>query len=341
MLWDIIDKSMAGDPLVAEEIGYLLRLPLFTEESALILSAARKKSEALNSGYAEVHARIQLDHAACPNNCSFCSFAKRNFNVPRHWLSPEEIVKRTIEYESDQANAILISATAAYPFERFIEMSQEVKNALQPETIMVANIGDLSLEQAYRLVDCGYKGVYHAVRLGESIDTAVTLEKRRNTFENIKEAGLLLGTCLEPIGSEHTVSELVEKTLMTSIAGPVFGGAVRRIPLPSRGLTHEEMVSEAEMAHILAVVRLALDYSVPGLCTYEPNVIGAAAGANLFWADSDSRLDNVHYARTMRPLSSVTECRHVFEEAEWPVLKGPSQLYSRKTENMHYPRKTG
>ncbi|MFW6221382.1 MAG: radical SAM protein [Fibrobacterota bacterium] len=341
MLWDIIDKSIAGDILSTDEIGFLLRLPLFTEESALVLSAARKKSEALNNGYAEVHARIQLDHAPCPNNCSFCSFAKRNFNVPRHWLSPEEIIKRALNYEADHANAVLISATAAYPFERFIEMSQELNSVLQPETIKVANIGDISLEQAFRLVDCGYVGVYHAVRLGESIDTSITLDRRQQTFRNIKEAGLLLGTCLEPIGSEHTIRELVEKTMLTILAEPVFGGAVRRIPLPSQGLTHEEMVSEAEMAHILAVVRLALDYSVPGLCTYEPNVIGAAAGANLFWADSDSKLDTVEYPRTLRPLSSVTECRHIFEEAEWPVLKGPSKLYAPKSENLHYPRKTG
>jgi hypothetical protein len=39
------------------------------------------------------------------------------------------------------------------------------------------------------------------------------------------------------------------------------------------------IVSEAPMAHILAVVRLAMGVGVPGNCTHEPSIIGAAAGA--------------------------------------------------------------
>ncbi len=46
------------------------------------------------------------------------------------------------------------------------------------------------------------------------------------------------------------------------------------------------MVTEARMAHILAVVRLAVGLDVPGNCTHEPGGVGALAGANLLGAIS-------------------------------------------------------
>ena len=75
---------------------------------------------------------------------------------------------------------------------------------------------------------------------------------------------MLLGTCLEPVGTEHTIRELVQKTIITREANPVYSGAARRIPLPGTAMASHGMVSEARMAHILAVVRLALGYCHSG-----------------------------------------------------------------------------
>ena len=75
--------------------------------------------------------------------------------------------------------------------------------------------------------------------------------KRLETFRNAKEAGLVLGTCLEPVGPEHTIKELVEKTIITREAEPVYSGAARRIPIPNTELCQYGWVSEARMAHIL------------------------------------------------------------------------------------------
>ncbi len=133
------------------------------------------------------------------------------------------------------------------------------KNLL-PETTMVANVGDFTRGQAGRLKNAGFSGVYHAVRLGEGTDTSIPVETRLQTFRNAAEAGLLLGTCLEPVGTEHTISELVQKTIITREANPVYSGAARRIPLPGTAMASHGMVSEARMAHILAVVRLALGF---------------------------------------------------------------------------------
>ena len=138
---------------------------------------------------------------------------------------------------------------------------------------------------------------------------------------------MVLGTCLEPVGPEHTIEELVEKIIITREAEPVYSGAARRIPIPNTELCQHGRASEVRMAHILAVVRLALGYSIPGNCTHEPNVIGAAAGANLFWAEAGSNPRDTEKETEGKRGMTVADCQRIFQEAEWEVLEGPSRFY--------------
>ena len=319
--------------LAAEEIAELFTVPLFTAESALILSASRIKSEKASHGLAEVHAQVGLNIAPCPKNCSFCSFAAKN-KVFQDCLelSVDEALFRAQQFEQDGANAVYLMTTGDYPFDKFIETAQEVRKALKPETTLIANLGDFTAKQARRLKDTGFSGIYHAVRLGEGCETTIPVEVRLQTFRNAAEAGLLLGTCLEPVGSEHTIKELVEKTIITRDANPVYSGSARRIPLPGTAMAAHGIVSEAKMAHILAVVRLALRYTIHGNCTHEPNVIGAAAGANLLWAETGSNPRDMEEETEKKRGMTVKDCITIFEEAEWKVLEGPSKFYSQDAE---------
>lgn len=328
MVRDIINKSSDGTALTKEEIASLFRVPLFSEESAMVIAASRKKSEAAGRGLAEVHAQVGLNIAPCPKNCAFCAFAARN-KVFREKveISVDEAVQKAQQFETDGANAVFVMSTADYPFEKFADVSQEIRKSLRPETILVANVGDFSKEQAKKLKDTGFSGVYHAVRLGEGRDTTIPVETRLQTFRNAGEAGLLLGTCVEPVGNEHSIEELVEKTIINRDAKPVYSGSARRIPIPDTILAEHGIVSEAKMAHILAVVRLALGYDIPGNCTHEPNVIGAAAGANLLWAEAGSNPRDTDAETEGKRGMTVKDCIRVLEEAEWKVLKGPSKFY--------------
>ena len=69
MATEIVRKSLDGTALKAEKIVQLFRIPLFFRESAMILSAAREKSERSSNGLTEVHAQVGLNVAPCPNNC--------------------------------------------------------------------------------------------------------------------------------------------------------------------------------------------------------------------------------------------------------------------------------
>jgi len=328
LIKEIIKKSFDGTLLTKAEIASLFKVPLFSGESAMIIAASREKSEAASNGLAEVHAQVGLNIAPCPRNCAFCAFAARNkvFQEKRE-IPVDEAVERARQFETDGANAVFVMSTADYPFEKFADIALEIRKSLRPETVLVANVGDFTKKQARKLKEAGFSGIYHAVRLGEGRDTSIQVETRLKTFRNAREAGLSLGTCVEPAGNEHSVEELVEKTLITRDAKPVYSGSARRIPIPNTKMAKYGIVSEARMAHILAVVRLALGHDIPGNCTHEPNVIGAAAGANLLWAEAGSNPRDTEQETEGKRGMTVKECVKVLEEAEWKILQGPSKFY--------------
>ncbi len=329
MIKRTIEKSMQGELLTKKEIRSLFKVPLYSKDSLLVLWAARKKSMQASKEVAEVHAQIGLNIAPCPKNCQFCSFAADNKVFKDSYELPvDEAILQAKQFEADQANAIYLMTTANFPFDRFIQTSKEIRHALKPTTVLIANIGDFTAEQTQELKQVGFSGIYHAVRLGEGTQTKIPVEKRLETMTHAREAGLGIGTCLEPVGPEHCIDELVEKTIITRDIHPVYSGAARRIPIPHTTLGSHGIVSEAAMAQILAVVRLALGDEVPGNCTHEPNVLGAFAGANLLWAEVGSNprdtIENTERKRGM----SVADCIRVFHEAGWKVQKGPSTFYS-------------
>ena len=328
MIEEILKKSLEGISLSKDDISSLFRIPLFSEESAMILAASRRKSESASNGLAEVHAQVGLNIAPCPKNCAFCSFAAKNKVFTESVeISADEAVTKAKQFETDGANAVFVMSTADYPFGKYLDISREMRKSLRRETILIANVGDFTREQARQLKDAGFSGIYHAVRLGEGRDTNISVSKRLTTFNNAREAGLSLGTCVEPVGNEHSVEELVEKTIITRDARPVYSGAARRIPIPGTSMAQYGIVGEARMAHILAVVRLSLSSDVPGNCTHEPNVIGAAAGANLLWAEAGSNPRDTEKETEGKRGMTVNDCIQVLQEAEWQVLQGPSKFY--------------
>ncbi len=327
---DIAQKSLDGLELSKDEITGLFNVPPFSKESFLIQAAALEKSKKASNGLAEVHAQFGLNAGPCTLNCLFCGFAKCNGVFTENSELPvEEAVARTKRFEEDGANAIFVMGTGHYPFSRFIEVSQEIRKTLKDDTVLFANVGDMTPKQSVQLKDAGYAGIYHVVRMGEGKDTPIPPRKRLETIVNAKEAGLMIGTCVEPIGPEHTVEELVEKTIMTRDLGVAFSGAMRRVPIPGTELAKYGMVSEAKMAHILAVVRLALGYEIAGHCTHEPGVIAAASGgANLVWAETGSNPRDTESDTEGRRGRTVNDCRNILKEAEWEALNGVSKFCS-------------
>lgn len=333
---EIIKKSQAGDSLSREELVYLLGLEPDSTETYMVMAEATRLSKELSDGKAEVHAQFAINLAPCNCDCLFCSFAKINgvFSEASE-LTLDQAVEYARQFENDGANAVFVMSTARYPFEQFIEMSKDIRKSLKTETTIIANVGDQSYKNAVRLKDAGFSGVYHAVRLREGKDTSLSVKKRKQSISNFKEAGLEVGTCVEPVGPEHTNEELAEMIEFTASFNPSYSGAARRIPIPGTSIAKRGVISEMRMAHIVAVTRLGMPRSVMGNCTHEPCTLGAIAGANLFWAEVGANPRDIEENTEEGRGETVSSCKTIFQESNWDIWRGPSRYYNDIKEKGH------
>lgn len=317
-----------GDVLSHKELVYLLGLPPDSYDTYKIMAEAVALSKRLSDGKAEIHAQFAINLAPCPCECLFCSFAKINgiFKESTE-LSPEQAVAYAQQFEIDGANAVFMMSTAKFPFDRFIEISKEVRMNIKPESTLIANVGDLTINNAIRLKEAGFSGVYHALRLREGKDTNLSVEKRKQSIRNFKEAGLEVGTCVEPIGPEHTNEELAEMIEFTASFNPSYSGAARRIPIPGTSISKRGFINEMRMAQIVAITRLGMPHSVMGNCTHEPCTLGAISGANLFWAEVGANPRDIEAKTEEGRGETVSSCKSIFIESNWDVWSGPSRYY--------------
>lgn len=325
---DMLLKSRDKEPFIRKELIYLLGLPADAPETYLVMAEANRISKELTGNKAEVHAQLALNLAPCSADCKFCSFARVNKVFKKETrLTAEQAVAYARQFEKDGANAVYVMTTAKYPFSLFLEISREIRNHLKPETILIANVGDQSIANARRIKDTGFAGVYHALRLREGVDSGLLPANRKKSIHNFQEAGLLVGTCVEPVGPEHTNAELAEMILYTASLNPAYSGAARRIPIPGTELFRCGTISELRMAQIVAVTRLGMPRSVMGNCTHEPCALGGLAGANLFWAEAGANPRDIREKTEEGRGLTVDACRTIFAECGWNYREGTSRFY--------------
>jgi biotin synthase len=332
---DIIAKAADGGALSHGEIVALLRLPPGAPDAYRVLSEANRVSRSLSGNRAEVHGQFALNLSPCPEDCAFCSFAVGNglFRESRT-VTPSVARGMAGRFEADGANAVFVMTVADFDFGEFLEISQEVRRALRPETALIANVGDRTVKEALRMREAGFLGVYHALRLREGDDTRIPPERRRRSLEAFRVAGLVIGTCVEPVGPEHSNDEIAELILFAGGFDPAYSGAARRITVPGSPLAAHGMISELRMAQIVAVTRLATPWSVVGNCTHEPCTLGAIAGANLFWAESGANPRDTKADTGEGRGRDVAWCASLFRETDWAVLEGPSVFYRKERRNV-------
>lgn len=328
---DLEKKSRDGESFSHKELTRMLSFPPDSPESYRMMAEANRISKVLTGNRAEVHAQFALNLAPCPCNCKFCSFAQINGVFKEETrIDVETAVTYARQFEIDGANAVYVMTTAHYPFSLFLEISREVRRHLKPDTMMIANVGDQTLENARKMKDAGFAGVYHARRLREGEDTGLNPAARLESMRIFQEAGLVVGTCVEPVGPEHSNEELADMILFTASLNPAYSGAGRRISIPGTKIAERGMITELRMAQIVAVTRLGMPRTVKGNCTHEPCTLGGLAGANLFWAEVGANPRDTEEKTEEGRGETVADCRKLFEECGWETRSGASGFYGDK-----------
>ena len=322
---DIVEKGLEGNGLSREETRELFAVPERTREAALIRWAGQELSLRAADGIAEIHGQIGLNATKCPMDCKFCSFAKSaRCRTEDFELTRDEVLRYAELHMENEVNLILLLCTASYRFDNLLEMAAAVREHIPTDMPLLVNADDLSAERARQLKEAGVNGGYHAARMREGTDTRIPVEKRLATFANMRAAGLSLQTCVEPIGPEHTVDELVEATFRCIDAHPQSAGAARRVGVPGTELYDKGMITEVRNADYVAVYRLATGLE-PRLNCSANTVMTASAGANLAWVELGLNPRDV-MARTEAGgrAINIQTARKTFRAAGWEILDGPS-----------------
>jgi biotin synthase len=104
--------------------------------------------------------------------------------------------------------------------------------------------------------------------------------------------------------------------------GATYSGVMRRINFPGSPMGKYGMISELEMARMVAVSRLVMGDGPKAHCTHEPNTASLLAGANLFFPEvgaspRDGAADTAKGRGT-----GITDCKTMQMEMGWnPDLK--------------------
>jgi biotin synthase len=325
-VYELVEKAVDADGLPDEDIEFLYGVDPLSKEAAFVRWVADRLSREASDNKAEIHAQIGLNSSPCPKNCRFCSFAASNgVRCGIQEATRQEVIDYARAYEEAGANLILILATANYRFEKVLEMAQAVRSVISSDLPLLSNTDDVTVEQAVQLKEVGVNGAYHAVRMREGIDTGIPVEKRLQTFASLEAARLSLSTCVEPVGPEHTPTELTVATRRCIDSGANSAGVGRRIIVPGTSLFESGQISDLRNSYNVAVYRLATGL-MPVLNCAVASALTASSGGNLVWAEVGfNPRDTVEKTERGGNGESIAFCRKIYANADWEVLEGPSQ----------------
>ncbi len=284
---EILKKAMDFRGIDRDEAIELMHLDPESRETYALMHTANRMSRQQFGAKGENHFHIGVNVEPCPLNCLFCSLTeKAGIFTEKIEFPIDDILAWAKTGEEHRADALNIMTTGTYSFKRLLAVGRLLKKTVSVP--LVANTRDISHGEGEMLLDAGFVGAYHAVRLGEGRDTPLQIEKRIQTIRVIKDVGLLWMNCVEPVGPEHDVTEIVDRMLLARRYGATYSGVMRRINFPGSPMEPHGMITEREMARMVAVSRLVMG-DIPGAhCTHEPHTASLMAGANLFFPEVGS-----------------------------------------------------
>ena len=324
---DIFTKALDDAPLSREEALQLMTIPLHSEDCYLLLATADRLSKEQFGFKAENHYHIGLNVEPCPLDCLFCSLTHTAGIFTEKTEFPiEQVIAWAKHAEEQHADGLNLMTTGTYPFEKLLEIGRILSREVS--TPLVANTRDINHREGEELLKAGFVSAYHAVRLGEGRDTPLNRDKRIATIKVLRDVGLHWANCIEPVGPEHSYEEIVDLMLLARDNGATYSGVMRRINFPGSPMEKFGMISELEMARLVAISRLVMGSVPKAHCTHEPHSASLMAGANLFFPEvGSSPRDGIDDTGKGRG-HGIEDCQRIQREMNLDPLL-PSNCYRK------------
>lgn len=273
----IVDSALEGHVLDDAELLQLLALHEDSPEASYIRWASNMLGRKASANRGQIYAQIGVDANACPFDCSFCTLAACNSAFKGKAEVPlEEIVSYAQTFDQAGVHLISLMATGALRFERYLEIVAAVRGAVNADMPIMANCGDLDLEQMRQLKNAGTQAFYHAKRLGEGKVTRIAPQTRDATMRAAKDAGLQLMTAVEPVSDSTPLEDIVARMREVIALEPYCSGVGALTIVPKTMAQDAVPVSRRRTTHFACVMRLAAGTGIP---------FGTGCG-NVMWVDA-------------------------------------------------------
>ena len=317
----ILEKSVSRE-LSRQEAIELLEIRNGSHEFYKLIETSNNMSRKEYNNKAYVFSQIGLNAQPCPMNCKFCSMAESNYTIGTEFRKDMSDIKDICETAKQLVESgthdLFLMTTANYSVDEFIKIGTEVSKVLPKNVRLVANIGDFDLHIAKRLKDAGFTGVYHIRRLGEGKDTDIDPAQRIKTLDAIRDAGLELYYCVEPIGPEHTYDEILDEMYRAKDYNVDVMAVMRRTPVPGTPLEKNGGITSIELTKIAAVTRL-VTRPKRSMNVHEVTPMSLLAGINQLYAEIGSNpRDNMENTENNRGWG-VEKIVELFKDAEWEM----------------------
>ncbi len=336
---EILEKGADGGGISREEALTLMRIELQSKEAYTLMETANRMSRIAFGNKGERHFHIGLNVEPCPLDCSFCSLARKAGTFTEKKAFPEEeLVAWARQGEAEGADALNLMTTGTYPFSGLLEIGRLLSKTVSVP--LVANTRDINHREGEELLGAGFSGFYHAVRLGEGKDTPLEPERRIQTIQVLADVGLRWMNCVEPVGPEHSAEEIVDRMFLARKYGATYSGVMRRINFPGSPMEKFGMITELEMAKMVAVSRLVMGDVPRAHCTHEPHAASLLAGANLFFPEVGSNPRDGEADTGKGRGMTLADCARLFREMNWnpdPVSNCFGETKPEKTRTRAAP----
>jgi len=284
----ILFDAQNGRAITKEEAVALLTLDENSLEATLLRATANSISREKfgNKGYH--FGQVGVEMAPCNADCGFCFYAKSHTQIQSSIVTVDEVVPRFERFAIGGSKGVYLITMHSFDFDWYRDLCSEVKKRIPQNIEILANVGDISLNQWKELKDAGVTGAYHSVRLREGIDSKLTPKNRLKTIEGMLEAGIDWYNLCEPVGPEHTPEELAEQIWIGVEMPCIQHGVLQRFPVPGSPLYSKGMISLQRLGQIVAVIVLAtrnkkeLKYISAMLTSY----VGLFSGANNIYSET-------------------------------------------------------
>ena len=323
----IVDRAIDGKAPTRDEMLTLMQIDAGSAEAAYIRWGAEVLGRRASGGQGQIYAQIGLDATPCPENCAFCSLAARNTpNKGRAEVPDDEVAYYASVFDEANVHLISLMATAAYDFNHFLRVVTAVRAAIGDDMPLMANIGDITPEQAHLLKATGVQAFYHAHRLGEGVITGVAPKRRLATISAVQEAGLALMTAVEPVYLGVSLEDIADRMLEVISQKPYCSGVGVLTAVPGTAMERETPYTRRQAAHFACVMRLVAGTSIP-FGTGCGNVVWADAGTNPRGRDLSTDPDFLR--------RDVRRLRKELVREDWEVPKRPlPQWFSPDTREL-------